>query len=427
MLSVKTIIYSYWEKVLKEFWVIADSSKKSFSIFRNILESQINPCFILDKNSKILYANKDGAKIISKRYHSLYKGQKKNINKFSDLVHHSSVDQVQKIVSKIAEHTIKNDDCHIAILQNFTLEDEDPQNPQDIGSLIAKNKLNYFKAKASFGNWNSGNWIVLTLENIMGELIRNKLLAGKSSCIFSWVDDLVWMLEKMYESHLSLQEISPNQWIRTLSSAYQLFEKYQTVNSILKFSYEGSEQKTECFDIMKTTKNLINILSMISTNNDYDIDLSFEMGIPDWLYGNIQSYKQIISILLSVANHEAKANLPTTWDVRFLWIDQNKNYIIGINIGIPKPRNIDEDRLSVILGNKSFSREFFKEFKDELQKYDLGIFLVGYLVETWEGKIKSYKKDDYIFVSLELPFLLSDQIERIRMAQNGKFRWNLLI
>jgi hypothetical protein len=133
---------------------------------------------------------------------------------------------------------------------------------------------------------------------------------------------------------------------------------------------------------MKTTKNLINILSMISTNNDYDIDLSFEMGIPECLYGNIQSYKQIISILLSVANHEAKASLPTTCDVRFLCIDEHKSYIVGINIGIPKPKNIKEERLKVILGNKNFSSEFFKEFKEELQKYDLGIFLVGYLVET---------------------------------------------
>lgn len=36
-----TILYSFWEKVLKELWVISDSNKKSFGIFRNILECQV--------------------------------------------------------------------------------------------------------------------------------------------------------------------------------------------------------------------------------------------------------------------------------------------------------------------------------------------------------------------------------------------------
>ena len=42
VLAAFTIIYSFWEKVLKELWVISDSNKKSFGIFRNILECQVN-------------------------------------------------------------------------------------------------------------------------------------------------------------------------------------------------------------------------------------------------------------------------------------------------------------------------------------------------------------------------------------------------
>ena len=43
------VVYSFAEKVLKELWVMADSRNKSFGIFKNIMEAQINPTFILDK------------------------------------------------------------------------------------------------------------------------------------------------------------------------------------------------------------------------------------------------------------------------------------------------------------------------------------------------------------------------------------------
>jgi len=161
------------------------------------------------------------------------------------------------------------------------------------------------------------------------------------------------------------------------------------------------------------------MLSMISDNNWYDIDLSFEMGISEVLYGNTQIYKQIVSILLSVANWEAKADKPTTCDVRFVWVDSNRDYIIGINIGIPMSRTIDEGCVRIFM-NKRLNSEFFVEFKEELQKYDLGIFLIGYLVSMCTGTINSFVKDDYIMVCLKMPFSLSDETEIYTIPKQSK-------
>ena len=217
-----------------------------------MMESQIYPCFVIDKKGKILYTNKDGARIISNRYDARYKG--KPINSFYDLVHHSSKKEFQAIIGGGADQTLRGSERKIAILQQFTSEDESKEIPLDIGLLIAMNKLNYFKARAYNGNWNTGNCIILTCENTMGELIKDKLISGKSSCILSYIDELVSKFEKMYNANLEDEEVSKTEWISTLSNAYQLLENFQTINSILKSSIGSYENKKEWFDIIKTTK-----------------------------------------------------------------------------------------------------------------------------------------------------------------------------
>jgi len=88
----------------------------------------------------------------------------------------------------------------------------------------------------------------------MGELIKDKLISGKSSCILSYIDELVSKFEKMYNANLEDEEVSKTEWISTLSNAYQLLENFQTINSILKSSIGSYENKKEWFDIIKTTK-----------------------------------------------------------------------------------------------------------------------------------------------------------------------------
>lgn len=114
---------------------------------------------------------------------------------------------------------------------------------------------------------------------------------------------------------------------------------------------------------------------MSSTNQEFDVDLSFEAGIPDKVYGNFQKFKQIVSILLTVGYKEAKANLPATCDVKFLRIDNERNYIIGTDIGIPDHGTLDLQKLAKILSNTKLGPDFFIKYKEELQVYDLGIFV----------------------------------------------------
>lgn len=55
---MNVFIYAALERAFKELWVMSDSHRKSFGIFRNIIETQGGPMLVLDKSGKIMYTNK---------------------------------------------------------------------------------------------------------------------------------------------------------------------------------------------------------------------------------------------------------------------------------------------------------------------------------------------------------------------------------
>lgn len=54
---------------------------------------------VLDKSGKILYTNKKGVKIINNRFSPTYKGNKNKLGNIYDLIHNSSKELVNEILS----------------------------------------------------------------------------------------------------------------------------------------------------------------------------------------------------------------------------------------------------------------------------------------------------------------------------------------
>jgi hypothetical protein len=73
-------------------------------------------------------------------------------------------------------------------------------------------------------------------------------------------------------------------------------------------------------------------------------------------------------------------------------------------VGIPKSGSIEIDKMKEVLSNKNLDIESFIKFKDELYIFDIGIFIIGYLVDQCEGKINVSESDQHITVSIEIPF-----------------------
>lgn len=232
--------------------------------------------------------------------------------------------------------------------------------------------------------------------------------------------------QEMYEMKISGKEIPHKLWINAFSNSYQSFANFSNLHVIFRMSSDGSDDKIESINLVETIKNLTDVLSMSATNHEFDVDLSIEAWIPDRLYGNVQKIKQILSILLTWAYKEAKADFPTFCEAKFLKIDickttLNKRYIAGVNIGIPKTGNMSVEILDKIFKNKIYGSDFYVRFKEELQKYDLGLFIIGYLAFQWEIDIKCSDSEKHAIVSLEVPLSFTNENEYSNRNNNSHF------
>lgn len=346
---------------------------------------------------------------MSKRFDPLFIGKKISINSVQDLVHESSVDTLKRIINEADKRDVCDNENHIAILQNVKVQKDNKDLTEDIASLVINNNLVYYKVKAFSSNWKSGNWVIITCENMMGQLIEHKFVTSKSGFIMSVIENFTSEFEQMYEWTLNNREISMKRWISTLSNSYKILNDFQTMNTLLSYTHGNSSQKKiEPINMIETINYLSNIITMSSTNHEFDVDLSYETGIPEVVYGNMTIFKQIMSILLTLGHKNANAVNSTSWHVKFLRRDDRNNYIIGIDVGIPKGNNIQISTLDKIFKNNRLGPDFFFDFKEELQVYDLGIFMWGHLAKVGNSSIQTYEKENNINVTLEMPFSLID-------------------
>eukprot|EP00345_Euplotes_harpa_P005854 CAMPEP_0168327940 /NCGR_PEP_ID=MMETSP0213-20121227/6180_1 /TAXON_ID=151035 /ORGANISM="Euplotes harpa, Strain FSP1.4" /LENGTH=497 /DNA_ID=CAMNT_0008330907 /DNA_START=320 /DNA_END=1813 /DNA_ORIENTATION=+ len=162
--------------------------------------------------------------------------------------------------------------------------------------------------------------------------------------------------------------------------------------------------KEEMFSIMDVLKNISMSLSISSMSNEFLLDLQFEQGIPDFVYGDMTKFRQIIATLLNFANLECIQDLPMTAYARLLDIDAKRRYNIETKIGIPKTGRITQQSLQHILNNTKLDLSFFINFKDELHKYDFGMLVCGHLVSLLDGSIIVNEQEKYLYVLVRLPF-----------------------
>lgn len=146
--------------------------------------------------------------MILKRFDCTYRGSQKAVNSIYDLVHESSLDVIKSLIENVNDTTIHHDERHIAILQNITVEDETQEHRQNIGTMIFEDKLQYFNGTAFTGYWKSGACVILTLENMMGQLIKNKVIISRASLLQSCIENMVSLFEEMYELNLNCRDVS---------------------------------------------------------------------------------------------------------------------------------------------------------------------------------------------------------------------------
>jgi len=205
--------------------------------------------FALDKKGSIIYANKQGAKVIESRFWIDYRGSRKWINNVYDLIHDTSKNVLDDLLDP--NHIDpKDQERRIGILQNITQDDEEEEKQLDVSSLVIQDKLIYFKAEVLNADWNSGNAIIqnkkisviLVCSSLMGQLIKNKFLTSKSSLMQSNMENLLSEFETMYDHHTERQVISHSTWTSTLCSTSKIVADFQNLVLLFKFASNDVEK-----------------------------------------------------------------------------------------------------------------------------------------------------------------------------------------
>ena len=168
---------------------------------------------------------------------------------------------------------------------------------------------------------------------------------------------------------------------------YQLYFKYLS---------NDAELKEELFSIKQVFKDLYELFSISSFSNEFSIEMQFEEGIPDIVYGDMTKFKQIITNLLNFTHFGSNQELKITSYTRLVDIDAQRRYNIEIKIGIPQTGKISASTLYDILTNKILDLNFFIRRKDEINKYEFGIMVCGNLISQLEGNINVVEKENNI-------------------------------
>lgn len=222
---------------------------------------------------------------------------------------------------------------------------------------------------------------------MMGQLIKNKLMQAKSSFVLSSIENCMSNFEDMYNMNSNAASIPNDLWVGMWSNLFQTFANFSNLNTISGLASDSSaDDKVECINLIEAIENLTKIIWMSNANHEYDINLQFDQGIPDKLYGNAQKVKQVLTVLFSFAVKLSCAHTPTTCTVKFLRMQSGgatteKLYLIGVSICIPSSDGLSVETLSRIFANKTFGSEFYVEFKEELKLYDLGLFIVSHIAQ----------------------------------------------
>ena len=164
--------------------------------------------------------------------------------------------------------------------------------------------------------------------DLLSQLIKNKFMTGKSSFILTSMENMLSEIGIMYEIFTKRQNASRNSWDKLKQVANKLVHDIQNLNTVFKFESDSWYRKDEIFSITDVFKEIYGKLFMSWINNECQLELAFEEGIPEVVYGDMTKFKQLIFIILNYSVAEQVNDVPTTAFVRFAELDSFRRYVI---------------------------------------------------------------------------------------------------
>ena len=187
ILAIDVSIFVVLEKMMKENWVIRDSTDKSFKQLLNMIDEHPSEIFVVDQNMKIKFFN-------DKFWQSakLLQADKIPFNS-KDLIHS---DDREAYLSRVSRVIAKQR----ATTTTINFEKFDPEEDKD--DLRSEQTLLFSDSKEEYHcsilpiHWKGAKAVMITLENIQEEKIKSKLLENQANEIESLFQDIIQNLEQ---------------------------------------------------------------------------------------------------------------------------------------------------------------------------------------------------------------------------------------
>lgn len=138
----------------------------------------------------------------------------------------------------------------------------------------------------------------------MGQLIKNKFLSSKSALMLSNMENLLSELESMYDNFTEKKPTSLSTLTNTLCSTNKILTDFQNLVTLFKYSSNDFDRKEESFSIEDTLRSITENLAISALSNQAKFELLYEETMPDYVFGDMIKFYQIITTLMNLANLE---------------------------------------------------------------------------------------------------------------------------
>lgn len=413
--SIAIVSYGFFERVIKETWVLFDSFKKSEHNYRIILDNTEEPFMIINSHLKFEYINKSGTKTIFQNLKQQFNNNIHNrkITAYASPLHKQKLYQSfikcvknnenlkTQILFKFSDLNSREGDVNIKEEKSFYSSHSEVHEP-DIDNEILSNNYQLFKCDMKKAAWKQqSNMILVRIKEVTQKFIKNQIKNKKKR---------YFIYGKEQENELLHQyEINKT-------------EEYLEIDPLYNsFFYFPNQEEMKAFNISEFLYVILNSCYYSSKWKNINIIYKKNCNCPNEVVGK---FKCLAFILSSLLKYFVSYSSDKTLNFDYSFIDlQNEKYELKFVLNcedFPKDNNkIIHEILKIRLKDL---KETFKLMKDH-ESINL-ILCKKYAEKYLNGSlIHSFKEEEnYFEIILHIKLNRmndSSQIEHFKI--NNKF------
>jgi CheY-like chemotaxis protein len=425
-----TVFLGYLEKDRKEKWVLLDTFKKSEKIFRKVYEDIPFSTFVMDRDSRILYANTRGLDLVS----NYVKGcNSHNFSKRRVFLNSIIEEDYLKVVNENLA-TVSESKQTVDFFLTLKVPDERVSTHPE----CKVDKFNYFRASINSTIWKNSFAYMITLRSYSTKkksaIMKEKILEGLSNEVESLIkkcESIVAPDNEQSKSKFKMELLS-----KVNSLKLSVLNSKILFNQIFDNNSSGLKQNMN-FHIQKVILNTITTLLPLSKEKGSDLVLKLEQSFPKLVFGDEQLFEQIFFNALSIILDKV-SKTKIAIDCNLCQVLPSGKLLLAFEFEFPKTTNVNyEQLLSNLDATKISTLDHYVQGNSLL--YAFALIRPG--IQIFDGFTEFKENGNSINFTIKLPFkshdfseqtnpILLHTFETLNYSSTGKptsltYQWNI--